>query len=308
LKTPGVELRHLQAFVAVGEALHFGRAAVRLQLSPSPVSRTVAELEREVGVPLFVRTHHRVQLTAEGAQLLPQARRLLAEWSAFTSAGRQLSHDRAKPRLRVGSPSLAPSGVVDRMIELLAEIAPETEVELEFAASVQLVGALRRGELDLVVAHLPLDEPELRILPVARYDLGLVVRVDDELADRIDVCPGDLAGRRVLMVSSAVQPATLSAISQWLSSVDAVVEQLPEPDLVRIAQLVRHGRGVTLSGRSGIAADIFRQPGLAIVPMRDAGPGVELALVWPERVDRSGAVELLVGRMAQLTSAELFRV
>jgi DNA-binding transcriptional LysR family regulator len=51
-----MEVRHLQAFVAVAKELHFGRAAARLQLSPSPVSRTVQELEREPGVQLFVRS------------------------------------------------------------------------------------------------------------------------------------------------------------------------------------------------------------------------------------------------------------
>jgi DNA-binding transcriptional LysR family regulator len=74
-----VELRQLRYFVAVAEELHFGRAAARLHMSQSPLSRAIRELERELGLVLFVRTTRRVELTAAGSLLLERARRALAE-------------------------------------------------------------------------------------------------------------------------------------------------------------------------------------------------------------------------------------
>jgi DNA-binding transcriptional LysR family regulator len=302
-----MEVRHLQAFVAVAEELHFGRAAARLQLSPSPVSRTVQELERELGVQLFVRSHHRVHLTDAGTALLPGARRLLDSWNAFTAQGRALSRDAARPRIRIGSPSLAPATVMDPVVSALTELRPDTPVDVEFAASVDLLAALRRRELDLTVALLPTDQPDLHVLPLGRYQFGVVLNDHDELAQRTELTTEDLAGRRVLMVTS-VQPTATETIVRWLAGAGAVIEELPDADIARLAQMVRHGRGVTLTGSAGVAAQIFMQPGLTVLPLRDTAPRVELGLVWRADTDSSALIQELTPRLAELTSQGLLQV
>jgi DNA-binding transcriptional LysR family regulator len=84
-----VELRQLRYFVAVAEELHFGRAAERLHMSQSPLSRAIRELERELGLVLFVRTTRRVELTAAGSLLLERSRRALAEIDGAISDARK---------------------------------------------------------------------------------------------------------------------------------------------------------------------------------------------------------------------------
>jgi DNA-binding transcriptional LysR family regulator len=73
-----VEIRQLHAFVAVGEELHFGRAAARLHMAQSPLSQLIRRLEADVGVPLLRRTTRRVELLPAGEVLLERAHTLLA--------------------------------------------------------------------------------------------------------------------------------------------------------------------------------------------------------------------------------------
>src|SRR5204862_2479120 len=72
-----VELRQIRIFIAVGEELHFGRAAERLDMVQSAVSQTIRQLETELEVPLFERTSRRVRLTPAGEALLVAGQELL---------------------------------------------------------------------------------------------------------------------------------------------------------------------------------------------------------------------------------------
>jgi len=72
-----MELRQLRDFVALAEELHYARAAARLGIDQSPLSRRIKEFERGLGVLLFARTSRGTQFTPRGEFLLPGARAIL---------------------------------------------------------------------------------------------------------------------------------------------------------------------------------------------------------------------------------------
>src|SRR4051812_40323892 len=78
-----MELRHLRYFVAVGQALNFTKAAMRLHLAQPALSRQVSDLEDELGVDLLKRTSHGVVLTAEGKLFLEATRGILERGGFF---------------------------------------------------------------------------------------------------------------------------------------------------------------------------------------------------------------------------------
>src|ERR1700728_782055 len=74
-----LELVHLECFVTLADELHFGRAAARLHVGTSALSKRIGELERRLGVRLFDRTSRGVRLTPAGESLLGQAQLALTE-------------------------------------------------------------------------------------------------------------------------------------------------------------------------------------------------------------------------------------
>jgi DNA-binding transcriptional LysR family regulator len=202
------ELRQLRTFVAVAEERNFTRAAERLHLAQQAVSKSVAQLERELGVALLERTTREVRLTAAGAALLHDARDVLASAdAAFARAvevGRGLSGI-----VHVGvSPALG-RDVRQEIVAALRAGAPELSVSVLEVRPGAVEQGLRDRELDLVVAHTSragpsVDSAALRPVPVRLY-----VPEGHRLAARTDpVALRELDGERLLVRSAPGTPFT----------------------------------------------------------------------------------------------------
>src|SRR3954470_17679382 len=157
---PVPDLRQLRTFVAVAEELNFTRAAERLHLAQQAVSKSVRQLEDELGVPLLERTTRDVRLTAAGAALLESGRDALAAADAAFTRARDVGRGLAGT-VRVGlTPAVGPA-VHEELVHVLRDGAPELGVSAVEVRPRDVVRLLREREVDLVLARVGVDEPEI---------------------------------------------------------------------------------------------------------------------------------------------------
>ena len=143
-----MELRHLRYFLAVAEELHFARAAERLHIEQSPLSRAIRELEEELGAQLFVRTSRSTRLTLAGKLLMENAPRVLLALDQARESVKAAANG-FHGRLRVAlSDGITPS----RLPALLArcrEEDPEIEIRLFEVPLAQQLSGLRDDLYDV---------------------------------------------------------------------------------------------------------------------------------------------------------------
>jgi DNA-binding transcriptional LysR family regulator len=106
-----VELRQLRYFVSVAEELHFGRAATRLLIAGPSLSQQIKALERDLGVPLFIRDRRSVALAPAGAALLPHVRALLERAEDLRRRAERLS---GSEPVRIGYVNWLPADLTAR--------------------------------------------------------------------------------------------------------------------------------------------------------------------------------------------------
>lgn len=186
-----MELRHLRCFIAVAEELHFAHAAERLHIDQSPLSRTIKELEEDLGAQLFARTTRRTRLTRAGSLFLEHVPRVFAALDqARTSVQDAAAGYQGQLRIAL-SDGLTPTRL-STLIALCRQHDPETAIRFhEVPLSQQIkglkddlydVGFAQSGDVgDGIVAKTAWSEP-LQVAIPARHPLLAYKRIPlDEL-------------------------------------------------------------------------------------------------------------------------------
>ncbi|MEV7097851.1 LysR family transcriptional regulator [Amycolatopsis sp. NPDC051045] len=263
------EWRELESFLTLAEELHFGRTAERLHVSTAQVSQTIRKLERRIGVPLFTRTSRRVELTPVGRQLRDD---LGPAWSAVAAAlAKAVEAGRGVTgTLRVAFGDAAGGQLLAGVAERFRERAPGCRVEFREVRPAEVLPWLREGEVDLVLAGLPLDGPDLVTGPVLVRELRfLAVAAGHPFARRDSVPVADLARVTVLRCSLP---------DPWLDEHAPDAEPWPRAGLQELLTLAGAGEGVLPVGAH--IRRYYPRPDVAYVPLSDA-PLLEWGLVWP---------------------------
>jgi len=170
-----IELRLLRYFLVVAETEHVGRAATRLHISQSPLSRQIRQLEDRLGVQLFERNRRRIQLTAAGRWLVEPARAMIDRADALVRDARHLG-DGQSGQIAIGFVGAAlHRGVLPDALRTLRAERPNVHIVLRQLPSLEQLTRLGAGDLDLALTHRLPRSPELIVHRLSRQPFVLAV-------------------------------------------------------------------------------------------------------------------------------------
>jgi DNA-binding transcriptional LysR family regulator len=279
-----LDLRDLEAFIAVAEELHFRRAAERLHMAQPPLSSRISRLEKELHLRLFDRSTRKVALTDAGLRLLVPARRVFSQMSEVHDVAASIASGE-EGRVRIGF-----AGASSQRALPLLTIAVRREhpgIELEFQSQAYVYTAfdlLISGDLDLAFVRLPVAHSELnyRVVEVEQLVCALpsehrlagseAVRIEDLAHDDFVSLPDDVGS----MLQRTMYSKCLSA--GFHPNITQVA-----PDSSTVLALVAAGAGVTITLSSVCATQTV---GIVYKPLLGIGSDQQFAaLAW--RADNS---------------------
>jgi LysR family transcriptional regulator, benzoate and cis,cis-muconate-responsive activator of ben and cat genes len=208
-----MELRQLQLFLAAAEDGSITAAARRMHLTQPALSRQIKALEEELGVELFTRGAHSVNLTPAGKTLLEEGGKLLERAARVVKQVRATAED-GEP-LRIGyAPSLAGS-LLGHALERFSQIHPRVRVQLSDLSSSEMRDGLIQGTLDVAVT-VPWegDTQSVRWTTIRRHRMALALPETHPLAKKKKIPLADLDGQRLLLYSRTDYPEYLQAITR----------------------------------------------------------------------------------------------
>ncbi|MBB4731239.1 LysR family transcriptional regulator [Xanthomonas arboricola] len=274
-----MELRHLRCFLAVAEELHFARAAERLHIEQSPLSRAIKELEEELGVVLFARTTRSTRLTRAGKLFLDHVPRVFAALQQARDSVKAAAngfHGQLRIALSDGiTPSRLPA-----LLALCRQEEPEVEIRLTEVPLAQQIKGLHDDLYDVGLARADDAGDGITTIPVWRDPLMVAVPARHPLLAHKCIPLEELLRYPLVLCDPQLCEGHARQVERVLRRVDMeplVAERVASCDLMMA--LVSAGFALGLTGAAHIAAS--REQGVVARPLARCSPMLTTYLLRP---------------------------
>jgi DNA-binding transcriptional LysR family regulator len=278
-----IELRQWRQFVAVADALHFGRAAAALHMTQPPLTQAIAGLERELGVRLFDRSRRHVALTAAGAALLPAVRDVLQRAQQLPALARAATEG-AVGHLRLAFVSTVGYDLLPHWVRAFREPWPQVQLELIEATGDVQEALLRQGAVDAgLVLHSPgFAPPGLAVMRLVTEPMVLALPESHPLAAQPRLALLDVIREPLVLFPRRILPSVFDALFGLYHAAGSAPRVAQEAiQMQTIVNLVSAGLGMAWVPRS---VQRFERPGVVYRPVDPqaggAVPECETSLVW----------------------------
>ncbi|AKZ53810.1 putative LysR-family transcriptional regulator [Streptomyces ambofaciens ATCC 23877] len=276
-----MDLVAVRTFVAVAEAGQFQLAAAQLAITQQAVSKRIAALEKDLGVPLFARTARGARLTIDGQAFLPHARALL---DAEERAAASVRPGRRPLRVDVIGRRLATAAMLRDFHRAHPEVDLDVVILFDSDAGAA-AAAIRSGAIDASFRCVVMPGQELpagiEATPVHDEPLQLCTGPGHEFASARAVTPAQLAGHRIWM------PGNLPG-TEWSAYYDALAAEFGLTIDTLGPDFGVEGLLDTIAGSSTIATFLSEHTPLVWpavhdlrrIPLRDPTPVYPHSLLW----------------------------
>lgn len=292
------DLRQLRYFAAVARFEHIGRAAAALNISQSPLSRQIQQLEAQLGFDLFVREKQRISLSEEGRRFLQEAESLLDHAKTVEERVSALAAGRTGT-VRIGFVEGAVySGDLPRLTRAWREAAPDAHFEYDLARSRAQLEGLRARRLDLGLTYSPPRKGDGLQAHQLTHEPFLLAGAEGHpaLASPGRADPATLDGAAFIAPPARANPrfrAELLLAANGYGFVPDIRYEVPEE--ARLFAMAAAGAGLTLAQASMRQVGL---PGLAFAELPGFGLSVSIHLVA-----RSEEASPLVRRLHEIATA-----
>lgn len=284
-----LDLRRLRYFLTLADELNYGRAADVLHIAQPALSRSIAALERGLGVRLFERSRAGTRLAPAGELLREEARSLLR--SADTLQRRIRVADREGRSVTIG---FMPGLILTPVVRRLEEHFPGLRVDMVRTSWTEQITAVRDGRFDAAFAYRPFADDGLTVVDLFAEPRSVALPADHPRAGSSRLVLADLAGDVLLQPVEAV-PEWRGAVASP-GAIDAV-----SPTVEEKFERVAAGRGVLILPES--ITRYYHRPDLTFVPVTDL-PEAQVCLVFEAR-RRSAVLRELVAASAHAVAASV---
>jgi DNA-binding transcriptional LysR family regulator len=240
-----MELRPLRSFIAAAEDGNISRAAQRLNLTQPALSRQIKGMEDDLDVALLERGAHSFSLTPAGELLLREGRLLLERADALEQRVRATAKAQT---IRVGySPSLT-AGILSPAIEAFTQVHPKARVELSDMSGNQMIEALQKGTLDVIVTAPPSKEiPDINWITVQQQAWCVALPRQHALVAQKTLTARDLNDQKLVVYTQRDYPDYWSTITGWFKEQGMNARIASECDgVTSLISAVEAGLGIAL--------------------------------------------------------------
>lgn len=261
------EIRLLQAAIVLAEELHFSRAAERLHIAQSTLSKQIFELEDLLGVRLFKRNHQIVELTDAGRLFIEEAREAVIHMERAVLSAKAASNG-ANEILNIGKSAYTDPFLVSMVLSVHLPFFPGMKIKLWSNYSNELAHQVIAGILDLALVTGVPNNPKLTVLKIADNPFYIALSVKDELAAHRELHLTDMRDRNWILLGRHANAHLYDTIQLLASEKDVRIGEIhPFTSSEEAAELIREHNGLAFLPK--MAAWRIARDGITMRPLAE---------------------------------------